>query len=84
MRKMNLLVVAVLLPFLMACDGADNQPEATIGVPGSDRDEHGCIASAGYSWCEATGQCERPWELAAKVGFDNTKQGFSDYCHPGN
>lgn len=38
--------------------GAPVQPEAL----GSDRDEHGCIASAGYSWCEAKGKCLRVWE----------------------
>ncbi len=29
---------------------------------GGDRDEHGCIGSAGYSWCEAKGKCLRSWE----------------------
>ncbi|MEA2112767.1 MAG: hypothetical protein U9P50_02220 [Patescibacteria group bacterium] len=29
---------------------------------GGDRDEHGCIGSAGYSWCEAKEECLRPWE----------------------
>lgn len=27
-----------------------------------DRDEHGCIPSAGYVWCESLGKCIRPWE----------------------
>ena len=31
-------------------------------VPGSDRDSHGCIPSAGYSWCPTLGRCVRPWE----------------------
>ena len=31
-------------------------------LPGSGRDAHGCIPSAGYSWCEALAQCVRPWE----------------------
>jgi hypothetical protein len=30
--------------------------------PGGDRDEHGCIPSAGYVWCPYTGRCQRPWE----------------------
>merc|ERR1712154_85907 len=30
-------------------------------ITGSDADEHGCIASAGYSWCVSTNQCYRPW-----------------------
>jgi hypothetical protein len=29
---------------------------------GNDRDEHGCIGSAGYSWCEAKQKCLRLWE----------------------
>jgi len=29
---------------------------------GGDRDEHGCIGSAGYSWCVALDKCIRPWE----------------------
>jgi hypothetical protein len=29
---------------------------------GGDRDEHGCIGSAGYSWCEAKNKCLRQWE----------------------
>ncbi|NYZ77249.1 hypothetical protein H0O02_02950 [Candidatus Micrarchaeota archaeon] len=31
-------------------------------MPGSDRDEHGCIASAGYTWCEVKQKCLRAWE----------------------
>ena len=31
-------------------------------MPGSDRDEHGCIGSAGYTWCEAKQKCLREWE----------------------
>ena len=46
------LVLASLL--LFGC--AIQQP------PGSDRDSHGCIASAGYTWCEEKGKCLRAWE----------------------
>ena len=35
-------------------------PEASI--VGGDRDEHGCIGSAGYSWCETKQKCLRIWE----------------------
>lgn len=31
-------------------------------MPGSDRDAHGCIGSAGYSWCESSHKCLRIWE----------------------
>lgn len=29
---------------------------------GNDEDEHGCKASAGYSWCEIKQKCLRLWE----------------------
>jgi len=29
---------------------------------GGDRDEHGCIGSAGYTWCEEKQKCLRVWE----------------------
>ena len=34
----------------------------TYSLLGNDRDEHGCIRSAGYVWCESLNQCHRPWE----------------------
>lgn len=34
---------------------------------GDDQDEHGCIASAGYSWCEAKEKCLRTWEEECPV-----------------
>jgi hypothetical protein len=34
---------------------------------GNDQDEHGCKASAGYSWCETKSKCLRVWEEACPV-----------------
>ena len=47
---------------------------------GADRDEHGCIRSAGYSWCAKEGKCVRPWELAKEKGFASTEEAFRAYC----
>ena len=49
-------------------------------MTGDDRDEHGCIRSAGYRWCERTGRCERPWLLAKEKGFENSAEAFEAYC----
>jgi len=49
-------------------------------LAGADRDAHACIASAGYQWCEKNQKCERPWELAKKVGFENTPEAFNNFC----
>jgi len=49
-------------------------------APGADRDEHGCIRSAGYSWCAREAKCVRPWELANEKGFASTEDAFRAYC----
>lgn len=33
------------------------------GLVGNDRDKHGCIGSAGYTWSETLHECVRPWEV---------------------
>ena len=48
---------------------------------GGGHDAHGCIGSAGYSWCEKTQSCERPWELARKRNFPNTPEAFNAFCN---
>lgn len=39
-----------------------NNTPAENGLLGGDRDSHGCIGSAGYTWCEAKEKCLRVWE----------------------
>ena len=61
-------------------------------IVGGDRDEHGCIGSAGYSWCEPKQKCLRVWEEKCEVEITsdvNTKthmtswfEGF-DYVNSG-
>ncbi|KRG52857.1 hypothetical protein [Stenotrophomonas beteli] len=81
--KPLLLMPAVLL--LVACASADRPAAATDTgptrpAPGSDRDAHGCIGSAGYQWCEHSQRCERPWELAQAQGLANTAEAIDAYC----
>lgn len=35
---------------------------------GNDRDEHGCIPSAGYTWCEEKQKCLRLFEEPCRSG----------------
>jgi len=34
---------------------------------GQDRDEHGCIGSAGYQWCAKLNRCVQPWETPCEL-----------------
>ena len=69
------LVAAPDVPLPMPMPGSVETP-----APGSDRDAHGCIPSAGYSWCARTNKCERPWELAKANGFENTREAYDKFC----
>lgn len=75
---------------VLALSGCPQQPETTptpsavetppAPVVGGDRDAHGCIASAGYAWCERERACVRSWELAKEKGFENDAEAFRRYC----
>ena len=68
-------LASVVVVALTACT-----QHAAPPVPGSARDAHGCIPSAGYAWCTRTAQCERPWELAAQKRFTSGQQEFEAFC----
>jgi hypothetical protein len=42
--------------------GECNSTAPSEQLVGNDRDVHGCIGSAGYSWCELKQKCLRVWE----------------------
>ena len=48
-----LLILGVLI-LVLSCEKEQ--------LLGGDKDEHGCIPSAGYQWCEFTQKCQRFWE----------------------
>lgn len=58
-------VIALCLIAVVALSGC-TQP-----MPGSDRDAHGCIPSAGYGWCEVKQSCVREWEDPCIAGAKN-------------
>ncbi len=47
---------------------------ASQKMPGSDSDIHGCLGSAGYTWCESSGECQRLWETPCIVSPDVVSQ----------
>jgi hypothetical protein len=70
----RLTIFVVLLVILAGCTqpnpAAENvsenisndMSENESALVGGDKDEHGCIGSAGYTWCEGKQRCLRPWE----------------------
>ena len=76
----KLFTVGTISLVLFGCSGEESTEPVEKNKVGSDRDEYGCIASAGYAWCARINSCERPWDLAQKHDFENTPEGFSVYC----
>jgi hypothetical protein len=84
MKRQHAFVVLLITCCAACTTGTPAAPAASAApdppLPGSDRDEHGCIPSAGYSWCARTDRCVRPWELAREQGFEQTRDAFEKYC----
>ncbi len=51
-------IVFILLVLLALLIAVQTYQEKTIG---GDRDEHGCLVGAGYSWSDAQSACIRVW-----------------------
>jgi len=52
----------------------------TESVVGGDMDEHGCIGSAGYSWCKEKQKCLRIWEEPCE-GNSGSMSCAIENCH---
>lgn len=61
----------------------DNDGGGGANVVGGDKDEHGCIGSAGYVWCESRDKCLRQWEEFCDTGFNFIKNGVAIKNSPG-
>jgi hypothetical protein len=100
MKRLLVLTLILLVFSLSACSlGKDKRGEeksdqtSQVNTVGSDRDDHNCISSAGYSWCEIKQKCLRVWEeecaaVVLKVNEDisSEKLGIkvSYYSNPEN
>lgn len=55
-------------------DGTCIMSESPPPIVGDDRDEHGCIPSAGYSWDDSMKSCIRSWEYQDEVDWAYEKK----------
>lgn len=86
MKKVNkgliLSALVVCAGFFSSCgqqkakQETKSEEEAT-GMVGNDKDEHGCLASAGYTWSEVQQDCIRLFESGKRLeGVDGTSSAF--------
>lgn len=88
MKKMNdWIAVLCIVTVFAACQSnkatQNVQEDQKVGkpeMPGSDKDDHGCIGSAGYTWSELKKDCIRPFEVGMKLnGIVDTNKNFAVY-----
>ncbi|MBU0662471.1 hypothetical protein KKH30_01365 [Candidatus Micrarchaeota archaeon] len=72
----------VLLALALLLSGCTEQGNGQI--VGGDKDGHGCIGSAGYTWCEEKGKCLREWEEACTEEGGATVTNFDECIAAGN
>jgi hypothetical protein len=62
LKKTSLIVILIVVVLFFSLWGLKRFfSEKPIG---GERDEHGCLVAAGYSWCEPKKKCLRSWEEA--------------------
>ena len=58
-----LIIIFVGIIFALVKFNQKDPKDLTIpSALGGQRDAHGCLSSAGYSWCETSKKCLRTWE----------------------
>lgn len=66
MKKLYVLFTLALPLLLISCSTKNKKQEEskpTQEAVGADKDQHGCITSAGYIWSDVLQECVRPWEV---------------------
>ena len=71
-RAAQTTLVSLMLLAVVACN--------KLEPVGADRDQHGCIGSAGYQWCNRQQECVRPWELAQRNGMNDSQLAMQQLC----
>jgi hypothetical protein len=87
-KIIGLTAALISAVFLIAGCSFSAPPQQMVG---NDRDAHGCIPSAGYSWCELKQKCLRPWEEACTstpvqatstvIDYLISKEDTNKYCN---
>ena len=67
--------------YLIQQKGEPTIIESNQPIVGNDRDAHGCIGSAGYTWCEAKQKCLRTWEEPCQTPQADATAGWKTYTN---
>lgn len=65
-KKICLLLLVGGVILFTGCNSSQKKKDESQMV-GNDKDDHGCIASAGYTWSAVQKDCIRLWEKGVRV-----------------
>lgn len=54
-------------PIVITPEVPNQLSTTTPNIIGGQRDEHGCLGPAGYSWCAVKNKCLRVWEEKCEI-----------------
>lgn len=76
MKKTGTLILMMI--FFVSCgDSKKNENNETQNAVGNDKDQHGCISSAGYTWSQIMQDCVRLYETGQRLSsVDETDDAF--------
>lgn len=84
MQFKQIVIFCGLILFLSGCMENFRNIDRNEPIVGGDKDEHGCIGSAGYLWCEAKQKCLRAWEEECPgLVFDQAMTTFEECVEAG-
>ena len=66
-RTALLCGATTVLSLFSSCKESGETVNTAAPLVGGDRDEHGCIASAGYRWSRVQQRCIRPFEEGVRL-----------------
>lgn len=84
MKKLFSIAFGIAVLSLTACTSSTNTNERqvpvegdidTSAIAGADRDEHGCVASAAYTWSELKRDCIRAFEVGHRLNPIDVPEG---------
>ncbi|MDO8663264.1 MAG: FKBP-type peptidyl-prolyl cis-trans isomerase [Candidatus Wildermuthbacteria bacterium] len=61
MRKIILIIILILIGGVSIWQFSSKKDESDE-IIGGQKDEHGCLIAAGYSWCQPKQKCLKIWE----------------------
>lgn len=61
---LRFIILASMIAYQVAAARLLSMPEIILGA---DRDEFGCIGSAGYTWCNYTQSCQSANEICMPI-----------------